>query len=144
MFSRYIECIPIRNANAVTIKRMMTKHIFLRYGSPDVILSDNGSPFKNEELEKYNEKLGITPMYVPPPKSYQGLKTCKYLESLTLIKICEMNSLDFYISHGEKRKQCESPQVTQSPRVKVVRVPVLLGGETTRTSVNIAHSGVYI
>ena len=44
----------------------MTKHIFLRYGSPDVILSDNGSPFKNEELEKYYEKLGITPMYVPP------------------------------------------------------------------------------
>ena len=64
MFTRYIECIPIRNANAVTIKRMMTKHIFLRYGSPDVVLSDNGSPFKNEELEKYYDKLGITPMYV--------------------------------------------------------------------------------
>ena len=31
-----------------------------------MILSDNGSPFKNEELEKYYEKLGITPMYVPP------------------------------------------------------------------------------
>ena len=46
--------------------------------------------------------------------------------------------------HGEKRKQCESPQVTQSSRVKVVRVSVLLGGETTRTSVNIAHFGVYI
>ena len=46
--------------------------------------------------------------------------------------------------HGEKRKQCESPQVTQSSRVKFVRVPVLLGGETDRTSVNIAHSGVYI
>ena len=66
MFTSYIECIAIRNANAVTIKRMMTKHIFLRYGSPDVILSDNGSPFKNEELEKYYEKLGITPMYVSP------------------------------------------------------------------------------
>ena len=56
MFTRYIESIPIRNANAITIKLMLTKHIFLRYGSPDVILSDNGSTFKTEEQEKYYEK----------------------------------------------------------------------------------------
>ena len=66
MFTRYIKCIPIRNANAVTIKRMMTKCIFLRYGLPDVILSDNVSEFKNEELEKFYDQMGVTPMNVAP------------------------------------------------------------------------------
>ena len=66
MFTHYIECIPIRNANAVTIKRMMTKRIFLRYGLPDVILSDNGTEFKNDELEKFYDQMGVTPMYVAP------------------------------------------------------------------------------
>lgn len=66
MFTRYIECIPIRKANAVTIKRMLMQRIFLRYGAADVILSDNGSEFQNEELETFYADLGITPMYVPP------------------------------------------------------------------------------
>ena len=62
-----------------------------------------------------------------------------YTNILKIKKLMEEKLKSNFCSsfHVEKRKQCESPQMTESVRQKVVRVLELLGDET-------AYSGVYI
>ena len=47
LFTRWVECIPIRKANGKTIRKELKNRIVLRYGAPEVFLSDNGKEFKN-------------------------------------------------------------------------------------------------
>ncbi|XP_058789765.1 uncharacterized protein LOC131663392 [Phymastichus coffea] len=54
MFTRWIECIPIRKANGKTIKRELNQRVFLRFGVPEKFLSDNGTPFKNKLVDVYH------------------------------------------------------------------------------------------
>ena len=42
LFTRWVECIPIRKANAKTIRKELKERIVLRYGAPKEFLSDNG------------------------------------------------------------------------------------------------------
>ncbi|OXU22188.1 hypothetical protein TSAR_013652 [Trichomalopsis sarcophagae] len=83
LFTRWIECIPIRKANAKTIKRELNLLIFLRFGIPDRFLSDNGTPFKNKLVDSFLEAHGVyhgicapySPKSNPPERVNCTIKT---------------------------------------------------------------------
>ncbi|XP_058798829.1 protein NYNRIN-like [Phymastichus coffea] len=90
LFTRWVECIPLRKATAKNIIREFHDQIVTRYGAPEVFLSDNGTEFKNRVVEEYLSRSGIsrglTPIYCPranPTERYnRTLKTMirSYLE----------------------------------------------------------------
>ena len=51
LFSRWIECAPIRKANAQTIR---------------CFHSDNGTEFKNKVIDKFLEERGVSHTTIPP------------------------------------------------------------------------------
>ena len=59
LFTRWVECIPIRKANGKTIRKELKNRIVLRYGAPEVFLSDNGTEFKDQIIEKYLDEIGV-------------------------------------------------------------------------------------
>ena len=81
MFTRWIESIPIRKANARNIVRAPNKNIVLCFGCPEIFLSDNGSEFKNETVEKFCRDMGIAFKPIPPyhPRANPVDKTFKTL-----------------------------------------------------------------
>ena len=66
LFTRWPECIPVRRANAKTIRKELKERIILRYGAPEVFLSDNGTEFKNQVIDKYLNEIGAHHSYTPP------------------------------------------------------------------------------
>ena len=66
LFSRWIECAPIRKANAQTIRKELSGRVFLRFGLPEVFHSDNGTEFKNKVLDNFLEERGVTHTTIPP------------------------------------------------------------------------------
>ena len=63
IYSRWIECAPIRKANAQTIRKELSESVFLRFGLPEVFHSDNGTEFKNKALDKFLKERGDTPLF---------------------------------------------------------------------------------
>ena len=60
LFSRWIECVPIRKANAQTIRKELNERVFLRFGLPETFHSDNGTEFKNKALDQFLEERGVS------------------------------------------------------------------------------------
>ncbi|CAB0033049.1 unnamed protein product [Trichogramma brassicae] len=46
LFSKWVECIPIRQANGKTILKYLKERIVLRYGPPTILQTDNGTEFR--------------------------------------------------------------------------------------------------
>ena len=69
LFSRWAEASPIRKANAKAVVGELDRKVFLRFGSPEVFLSDNGTEFKNRAGEDFLKERGVhntnTPTYHP-------------------------------------------------------------------------------
>ena len=57
---------PIRKANARTILKEFKERIVLRFGTPEVFLSDNGTEFKNRAVDEYLEGIGVYHSTTPP------------------------------------------------------------------------------
>ena len=66
LFSRWIECAPIRKANAQTIRKKLNERVFLRFGLPETFHTDNGTEFKNRMLDKFLEERGVAHTTIPP------------------------------------------------------------------------------
>lgn len=47
LFTRWVEVIPLRRATGKTILAEFVRSVCLRFGAPEVFLSDNGTEFKN-------------------------------------------------------------------------------------------------
>ena len=69
LFSRWAEASPIRKANAKAVLGELDRKIFLRFGCPEVFLSNNGTEFKNRVVEDFLRERGVhhtnTPTYHP-------------------------------------------------------------------------------
>ena len=66
LFFRWIECAPIRKANAQTIRRELNERVFLRFGLPEIFHSDNGTEFKNKALDNFLKEHGVMHTTIPP------------------------------------------------------------------------------
>ena len=49
----------IRKANARTVLKEFKERIVLRFGTPEVFLSDSGTVFKNKAVDEYLEGIGV-------------------------------------------------------------------------------------
>ena len=66
---RWVETIPTQKADAKTVIKFLKKHIFCRFETPRVVISNGGSHFCNAELRKafahYEVKHRIATTYHP-------------------------------------------------------------------------------
>ena len=66
LFTRWVEAIPVAKANAETIVKKFKDHVVLRFTTPEVFLSDNGTEFKNKLVDDYLAEIGTRHMSTPP------------------------------------------------------------------------------
>ena len=59
LFTKWVEAIPIRNKEAVTVARALVDVVFSRFGVPLQLLSDNGKEFDNRVLQEFCRLLEI-------------------------------------------------------------------------------------
>jgi hypothetical protein len=58
-FTKWVECIPIRNQEAETIAEALVEQVFTRFGIPHELHSDQGRNFEGKVMERVCELLGI-------------------------------------------------------------------------------------
>ena len=58
--TKWVELVPTKHPNALTVAKALCKHIIPDHGIPGVLWSDNGSHFVNEVVDKMAAHLGIT------------------------------------------------------------------------------------
>ncbi|KOB65909.1 Retrovirus-related Pol polyprotein from transposon 17.6 [Operophtera brumata] len=67
--SRWVELFALQNATSVDCAKVLIAEVFLRYGVPRRVLSDNGVQFVSEVMQQACHSLGITqslsPVYHP-------------------------------------------------------------------------------
>ena len=59
LFSKYVEALPTRNAEAETVARMLVQHVFSRWGLPTKISSDQGTHFTGHVVRELCKVLEI-------------------------------------------------------------------------------------
>jgi hypothetical protein len=65
--SKWVEAITTVNANSKVVCKFFKSVIFPRFGVPRVVISDGGSHFNNEQLEKLLSKYGVKTHRVTTP-----------------------------------------------------------------------------
>jgi len=65
-FTRYITAIALPNCTAETTAQALFNDFFCKYGVPAVILSDQGSHFKNQLMENIQYLIGYNHIYSTP------------------------------------------------------------------------------
>ena len=66
MFTKWIEVLPLRKANAVSVQKAFEDTIIFRWGTPEVLFTDNGTEFVNKLISKAASELGIRHWTTPP------------------------------------------------------------------------------
>ena len=66
LFTRWVESVPIRKANAKTVVKEFKDRVVLRFGTPEVFLSDKGTEFKNKAVDEYLAAIGVHHSTTPP------------------------------------------------------------------------------
>lgn len=59
MFSKWVEAFPTSKQDASAVAKALLSEIIPRWGIPEKISSDNGTPFVNQALHQVEERLGI-------------------------------------------------------------------------------------
>ena len=65
-FTKWVEAEPFVNIQDTNVKRFVWKNIVMRFGVPEVLISNNGLQFDNKAFWWYCSKLGITNRYSTP------------------------------------------------------------------------------
>lgn len=63
-FSKFVHINPMRIATATGVIRFLEQAIFLVFGVPDKVISDNGSQFISTKYKRFLESYGVEPSYV--------------------------------------------------------------------------------
>lgn len=90
MYPKWVEAISIRKATREAVAKFIKEHIVFRFGVPQVILFDNGTPFVNRDVKsllgKYHVKhYKSSPYYVKGNKQAEATnKTLINILSKTL------------------------------------------------------------
>ena len=81
MFTGYTFCIPIPNKKAETVLKVYMDHVYCKHGGSLMILSNNGTEFKNKLMEEVSKELGVEyKVYSPPyrPQSNGRIESFHY------------------------------------------------------------------
>jgi len=66
LFTKWIECSPLRKATGKKIRELLDELAVNRWGAPRILLTDNGNEFINRELQAFAGEYGIIHTTVPP------------------------------------------------------------------------------
>ncbi|XP_015608890.1 uncharacterized protein LOC107274353 [Cephus cinctus] len=66
LYTRWIECVPLRKANGKNIAKAFEDLIVFRFGAPEVLLTDNGTEFVNRTVDEVTKAYGIHHSTTPP------------------------------------------------------------------------------
>ena len=137
MLTGYTIAIPIPDKSAETICRAYRDKVFCIFGGSTRILTDNGSEFKNSELDKVCETLGIkriySPVYTPESNGklegyHKFFKACvaKHIRGTTLEwdELVPMASAAYNFFPGQASR--ESPFVLMFGRDPITPVASLI------------------
>lgn len=64
-FSKFPLLFPLRSATAAEVTRNLEEGVFLMFGAPKTLISDNGTQFCSREYCKLLEEYGVTPWRTP-------------------------------------------------------------------------------
>lgn len=62
-FSKFVHVHPMRSATSKSTVSCLKNHIFLVFGTPKIIVSDNGSQFVSHEYKSFLKNFNVTPWY---------------------------------------------------------------------------------
>ena len=57
--SKWVEAIPTRTNDAKVVAQFLHNHIFSRFGTPQALITDNGTHFCNKMVDKVLHKYGV-------------------------------------------------------------------------------------
>lgn len=63
-FTKFVHVHPMRVATAKGVIQYLEKHVFLVFGVPDQLISDNGSQFTSAEYRSFLDKYRVRPFFV--------------------------------------------------------------------------------
>ena len=85
-FSRYVVMAPLKDKSAKAVAHALVTHLFLVHSTPRVILSDNGTEFRNAVLEEicklYNVNQAFVTAYHPASNGLTERANRKILEAI--------------------------------------------------------------
>ncbi|XP_026419664.1 uncharacterized protein K02A2.6-like [Papaver somniferum] len=65
-FTKWVEAIPLRGTTGATIAAFIKEYIICRFGVPKHIITDNGTPFSNKQVQELLEEYGIRKVFYTP------------------------------------------------------------------------------
>ncbi len=65
-FSKWVELVPLRKATAQGVVKAFRERILARFGTPKVLITDNGSQFTSRILQKYLQGIGVQQQFTAP------------------------------------------------------------------------------
>lgn len=71
-FTKWTEIRPLRTATTRNVLKALKECIIMRYGAPEVLLSDNGRQFTSKQFTEEMEKYGITHRLTAPYSPHEN------------------------------------------------------------------------
>lgn len=65
LFSKFAVVFPLRSASASMITKKIEEEVFLMFGTPRLILCDNGQQYRSREFQKLMDQYGVKIRYNP-------------------------------------------------------------------------------
>lgn len=65
-FTKWIEAVPMTTVTGKQIASFILNYLICRYGIPSSIVTDNGRPFKNQDVQELCEKFKIQHRFSTP------------------------------------------------------------------------------
>lgn len=65
-FTKWVECVPLREATAVGLKKALRERIFTKFGWPRKLISDNGSQFTAKVFIQFLKDNFVFHVLTPP------------------------------------------------------------------------------
>lgn len=83
-FTKWVECAAIRAATARAVGQVFKNNVVLRHGTPNILISDNGTQYTSSLFEEISKEYGITHRFTPPytPQANPVERTNKVIETM--------------------------------------------------------------
>ena len=62
-FSEWVELVPLRTATADILKKAFRDRVMARFGTPKMLVTDNGVQFASRTFTKFLAELGVKPQF---------------------------------------------------------------------------------
>ena len=94
-----IECVPLRKATGKKINDAFRNLVMNRWGTPQVIHTDNGSEFVNHIMQSFSEEFNIHLSTIPPfhPQADPVERVNRVLKTMIVSFIVKITELGIYI-----------------------------------------------